>query len=138
MSGTRPLSVLLAGMTVLALVGMLTLVGLVIADWREFRHEQPTLIRQVADAVNRGDHLHYVVHLVQGRVADLCPCTRWYAEDQYARAVSHVRTERQRELVTTERPTTPMARVIDALGILDSGLHWADAAGTWTVKRTVS
>jgi len=137
MSGIRRLQFLLAGIACVALIGMVTLAGLVLADWREARSERSTLLSQLAYAVDRGDHLHYVVHLGLGRLADLCPCTRVLAEDQYVRALQHVRTERQEALVTSQRPQSPRALVGDAFEILDSGLRWADIATGWVASRVI-
>jgi hypothetical protein len=136
-SGTRPVSVLLAGLAGMALLGMVTLGGLLVADWREARHERGRLLAQVAHALDRGDRLHYVMHLVIGRVADLCPCTRGFAEDQYARALYHARTARQEALVTTERPTSTGDVLVDAVGMLGSGIRWTFTASAWLVGRAV-
>src|SRR5437763_429632 len=107
-------------------------------DWREIRYVRHGGLGQVAAAIDHGDHLHYVVHLAIGRAADLTPWTRKLADDQYLRAAQHVRTGRQEALVTTERPTTLKARVLDALGILDSGIHWGDIAANWAVRHVLS
>jgi len=100
------------------LIGLVTLVGLVAADWREARYERS-------------------VHLGFGRIADICPCTRRLAEDQYARALWHVRTERQEELVTSQRPRSPRARVDDTVEIVGSGFRWADTATGWAASRVL-
>lgn len=135
MHGARLLSVLLAGATCLALIGMLTFIGLFVADWREVRHQRPTIVGQVMTVLDHGDRLHYVVHLTLGRLADLNPYTEAFAEDQYDRAVRHARTERQVALVTTDRPSTFRQRVLDTLGIVGSGFNWAGTAGRWAVSR---
>ena len=132
------MSVLLAGAGCLAFIGMLTLAGLVVADWREVRYERATPLGQVAMAIDHGDRLHYVVHLAVGRLTDVTPWTTWYAEDQYNRAIRHAKTERQIALVTTDRPATLRQRVLDTLGVINSGFNWADDAGRWAVKRAAS
>jgi len=77
------------------------------------------------------------VHLGLGRLADLCPCTRGLAEDQYVRALQHVRTERQEALVTSQRPQAPRALVGDTVEILGSGFRWADTATGWVASRVI-
>ena len=105
------------------------MIGLVVADWREVRSQRGTLLGQVATAIDHGDHLHYVVHLTLGRVDDSTPFTEAFAEDQNDRAIRYARTPRQIALVTTDRPATLGEHVLDALGIVDSGVNWAHITG---------
>ena len=128
-------SPLLAGPALLAALGAATLVGLLAADVVEARAPGVSLAARVAQAADRGDRLHYVVHLVLGRVLDQCTCTVSLANDQSRRAVAHARTGRQAALVTTERPTAFGARIADAVGILGSGVGWASSAGAWLFGR---
>jgi len=137
MGGVRVVYLLLTGLACVILIGLVMLVGLVAADWREARSERSTFLTQLAYAVDRGDHLHYVVHLGLGRIADLCPCTRRLADDQYVRALWHVRTERQEALVTSQRPMSPRAFVDDTVEIMGSGFRWADTATAWVASRVL-
>jgi hypothetical protein len=73
----------------------------------------PSLAR-VALQVGHDDQVHYVGHLVAGRVLSLCSCTATLAERQYARGVYHARTPRQLALLTTARPTTLDQRLKEA------------------------
>jgi hypothetical protein len=53
-----------------------------------------------------GDHLHFAVHMLAGRLFDLCPCTRHKAAVQYVRASYHARKPTEVALVRNVRPTT--------------------------------
>jgi lysophospholipase L1-like esterase len=107
---------------------------LIVADWaEEGRYRRPGLPAQVGWVIEHGDRLHYVGHLLLGRVLDLCPCTVELASDQYERADAHARTVRQRALVTYERPHTPRAVLSDFGEIVTDGLRWGKQGVTWLV-----
>jgi hypothetical protein len=82
-------------------------------------------------AVRRGDHLHYGVHLMAGRVLDICPCTRNAALTQYQRARFHAVTPRERVVLGAIRPKTPEEWLEYAVGPLDVGLAWLGDAVAW-------
>jgi len=71
-------------------------------------------LRTFALQAAHADQVHYVGHLVAGRVLSLCPCTLQLAETQYAKGMYHARTTRQAALLTDARPTTLRARLIEA------------------------
>src|SRR5215212_4198364 len=120
---------------VMALVPTIIVAALVVADWRETRHRAPGVIPAVAHAVDRGDRLHYVGHLVLGLLFDVCPCTESIAADQYHRADQHARTARQRALVTSARPETLEEVPTDVGGIVMSGLRWGQHGAAWLLVR---
>jgi hypothetical protein len=68
--------------------------------------------------------LHYVVHLMLGRVLALDPSTRRLADWQYSKARYHSRTPHQLALVTTERPRSVAATISDAVRLSINGLEW--------------
>ena len=72
----------------------------------------PDLTR-VALQVGHDDQVHYVGHLLAGRVLSLCPCTATLAEHQYARGMYHARTPREKALLTTARPSTLRERLTE-------------------------
>jgi lysophospholipase L1-like esterase len=114
-------------------VPMVVLVAcLIVADWaEEGRYRRAGFPAQVGWVIEHGDRLHYVGHLLLGRVLDLCPCTDELAADQYDGADAHARTVRQRALVTDERPHTPQAVLSDFGEILTGGLRWGKQGVTW-------
>ncbi len=62
-----------------------------------------------------GDHLHFAVHMVAGRLLDFCPCTRQAARVQYWRASYHAKTATEAALVRNARPTTTHGWVVYAV-----------------------
>ncbi|MCC6176364.1 MAG: hypothetical protein IT305_13745 [Chloroflexi bacterium] len=119
-------------------LGLLTVLSsLLAADWVETRNPRESLPQQIAYAFDRGDRLHYVVHLAAGRAADLCACAPEFAQDQYRRAAYHARTDRQLALVTSERPTVLTAWVADTAGVLESGARWTGLAAGWVAERLI-
>jgi hypothetical protein len=60
------------------------------------------------------NQVHYVGHLLAGRLFSLCPCTTRLADDQYARGLYHAETPRQEALLTSQRPTSLRAHVAEA------------------------
>ena len=129
---------LVLSMGLVLVVVVVTLASLVVADWAEAQDRKSGLLPQLVYALDGGDHLHYVVHLVLGRVLDLCPGTRSLAEEQYRRAMAHARTGHQLALVTSQQPTTLRQRVADAAGMLGSGVRWGARGATWLVSSVAS
>lgn len=54
---------------------------------------------------DRGDHLHFAVHIIEGRIFDLCPCTRRAADAQYFYAHFHAVTKRQQAVAANSHPS---------------------------------
>jgi hypothetical protein len=111
---------------------------LVFADWTQARHwndGKDGLPGQLGAAIEYGDHLHYVGHLLLGRALDACACAEDVAADQYERAGWHGRTARQLALVTSDRPRTPPEWVGDGAGIVASGARWGWQGTLWLVAR---
>jgi hypothetical protein len=109
---------------------------LIFADWTEARHWDNRLPQQVGDAIEYGDHLHFVSHLVLGRLLSLTPWTKAVAADQYDRASAHATTARQRALVTSDRPQSPSDALLDLVGIIASGLRWGQRGAAWLLVRS--
>jgi hypothetical protein len=97
--------------TVVVAVGLIALLGMGAIT--------PSLTR-VALQVGHDDQVHFVGHLVAGRVLSLCPCTASLAENQYARGLYHARTPHQRALLTTARPTTLAQRLNETPGLVSA------------------
>ncbi|HEY1295527.1 MAG TPA: hypothetical protein VGJ60_20810 [Chloroflexota bacterium] len=95
---------MLSKVTVVA-IGLVAVLGLAALG--------PGLTR-VALQVGHDDQVHYVGHLVAGRIFSLCPCTANIAEHQYFRGMYHARTPREKALLTTARPTTWRERFDEA------------------------
>jgi hypothetical protein len=68
----------------------------------------PRLAQATLD-IAHDDQVHYVGHLVAGRLFSLCPCTLRLADEQYTRGLYHARTPKQVALLTTERSASPRA-----------------------------
>jgi len=62
---------------------------------------------RVAWVIDRGDHLHYAVHLFAARAFDLCPCTRRKADAHYFYARFHALTPHQKAAISNIRPRSP-------------------------------
>jgi hypothetical protein len=62
----------------------------------------------------RNNDVHYVGHLLAGRIFSLCPCTLRLAETHYVKGMYHARTPRQAALLTSQRPTSLRARIAEA------------------------
>jgi hypothetical protein len=107
--------VLRTGLLGLAVVGGITLVSLL------------PLVRDVALQAAHDDQVHYAGHLFAGRLLSLCPCGAQLAEVQYARAMYHAHTPRQRALLTTQRPTSARARLAEARMLADEAVRRVSA-----------
>jgi hypothetical protein len=112
--------------------------GLVFADWTQVRHRnggEDGLTGQLGAAIEYGDRLHYVGHLLLGRALDLCACAGDAAAEQYERAQWHGRTARQLALVTSSRPRSPAEWIGDSAGIVASGGRWGWQGTLWLASR---
>ncbi len=74
--------------------------------------------------LSHDDQVHYVGHLLAGRVLSLCPCTAQLAQRQYNRGLYHARTPLQMTLLTTEQPTNMHARLAETSLLASAGLRW--------------
>ena len=66
-----------------------------------------------AQSLAHDNQVHYIGHLLAGRLFSLCPYTSRLAEDQYARGLYHATTPRQKALLTSQRPTTLRAHLAE-------------------------
>jgi len=87
-----------------ALVGGITLALLFVADYNMAGSGSSDSRARVAWAFDRGDHLHFAVHLAAGRVFDLCLCTRRTADAHYFYAKFHALTRHQKAALSTIHP----------------------------------
>jgi plastocyanin len=104
---------------------------LVLADFTIAGNGSPDPLERARWVWDRGDHLHYAVHIAEARILDFCPCTRRAAATQYFRAHFHAVTPRQREVAANTRPATPSAWISYVFGPGAVGLEWAGDAITW-------
>jgi len=77
---------------------------LAVADFVGAGRQHGEGLARVGWTLRRGDHLHYAVHLMAGRVLELCPCTHAAASSQYERARYHALTRLQRTVVAPKQP----------------------------------
>ena len=124
----------LAGVA-LVLAPTLVLFSLIVSDWIEVRHRASAPVTGVMLTIDRGDRLHYVGHLMLGRVLDLCACAGELAADQYDRAAWHARTARQLALVTSGRPQAPAEWAADGAEAIASGARWGQRGSLWLLER---
>src|SRR4051812_15947096 len=73
-----------------------------------------TGLSRAALQIGHDDRVHYVGHLLAGRLLSLCPCGAPLAERQYARGMYHAHTPRQKALLTTARPATVRELLLEA------------------------
>jgi len=80
---------------------------------------------------DRGDHLHFAVHMIQGRIFDLCPCTRRAAANQYYEAHFHAITPRQVALAAMANPHSAADWAEYVFGPVGVGLDWVHDGIAW-------
>jgi hypothetical protein len=107
-----------------ALAMFVPLSGLALADFLDESVSGLGFMSRAHAVIDNGDRTHYAIHLALGRVLDLCPCTHDLADTQYWRARFHARTPHELQLVTQDRPVTPVERVADAADIVSGGVRW--------------
>jgi plastocyanin len=112
-------------------LGLFSLGLLGLADLSMAGNGSPDVGARAQWAWDRGDHLHYAVHILAGRVLDLCPCTRRAADAQYYYARFHAVTPRQRDVVSNTHPSSPAAFVAYVVGPAAVGLEWLGDGISW-------
>jgi uncharacterized membrane protein YedE/YeeE len=122
---------LLAAVMMLALLGVVGLGLLATSDYVGQASRISGTQNRLLWTLAHGDHLHFAVHMVAGRLLDLCPCTRHAAAVQYVRASYHAKTATELALVRNARPTSahgwlaytvaPAAVVVEWIG---NGISW--------------
>ena len=80
---------------------------------------------------HHGNRVHFAVHILAGRVLDVCPCTRGAAHTQYYRALFHVLTARQHAVALNTRPSTPAQWLDFVTGPFLVALDWIVDAFAW-------
>jgi plastocyanin len=115
----------------LALLSILSLGLLALADFAMAGNGSRDVGARAQWTWERGDHLHYAVHLVAGRVLDLCPCTRRAAAAQYHYAHFHAVTPRQVAVINNVHPATPGAWAAYIAGPFAVGLDWVGDGVHW-------
>jgi plastocyanin len=119
---------------VLGLAAFLVLFGLALlglADFSMAGNGSPEVRARAQWAWEHGDHLHYAVHILQGRALDLCPCTRRAADAQYYYAHFHAVTPHQAAVVSNIRPNNPAQWVAYAVGPPRVVLDWVGDGISW-------
>jgi hypothetical protein len=104
---------------------------LILADFATAERDHPDPRARIAWALRRGHHLHYAVHLIAGRLLDLCPCTRAAASTQYYRARFHAVTRRQRAVVAPRPSGAPTDWAAYAAGPMAVARDWIGDGVSW-------
>ena len=115
----------------LACVGLLSVFLLAFADFTIAGNGSQDFGERVRWTWDRGDHLHYGVHLVAGRILDLCPCTRRAADAQYYYARFHAVTPRQQAVLKSSRPGSLAGIGEYIVGPFGVGLDWIGDGIAW-------
>jgi plastocyanin len=126
---------LLVASAALLLLSLSAFALLAFADYTIAGNGSPDPAERARWVWERGDHLHYAVHLVQGRILDVCPCTRRAAAAQYYYARFHAVTPRQRAAVAGGQPNSPSAWVGYFAGPLGVGADWIGDGVAWLSGR---
>jgi plastocyanin len=122
-------SLLGVGLAVFLAVFGLALLG--VADFSMAGNGSPDARARLEWAWDRGDHLHFAVHILSARVLDVCPCTRRAADAQYYYARFHAVTPRQRAVATNTHPNNVGAFVGYVVGPAQVGLEWIGDGISW-------
>jgi len=113
------------------LVAALTLSLLTLADFEMAGNGSPSTAERLAWVWDRGDHLHFAVHIAQARLFDICPCTRRAAGDQYYEAHFHALTPHQVALAADSNPHTASDWVEYVVGPFAVGFDWIHDGIAW-------
>ncbi len=122
---------LLVGGRLVALVAVAPLALLSVADLVEGANLFSSPTDGVRWTLEHGDHLHFAVHVLSGRLLDVCPCTREAARDHYQRAQRHARSPRQMAAVSQVRPHSVGEWWEYATAPLRVGAEWARDGIAW-------
>jgi len=120
---------LAAGVGVLG--GLLGFGLLALADYDMAGNGSVSSAARLAWVWDRGDHLHFAVHIAQGRLFDICPCTRRAADYQYFKAHFHALTPHQAALVADSHPHSFSQLVEYVGGPVVVSLDWIHDGVTW-------
>jgi plastocyanin len=91
----------------------------------------PTAQGRMQWTLSHGDHLHFAVHMIAGRVLDVCPCTRRAASVQYWRASYHVATPIEAALVLNARPSSLQGWIVYAVAPVAVVAEWVGKGVAW-------
>jgi hypothetical protein len=116
---------------VLLMVAAIPLGLLALADYVSAGSNHGDGLTKVGWTLRRGNHLHYAVHLIAGRLLDLCPCTQAAAATQYCRARFHAVTRLQRAVVARRQPGTPTDWAAYATGPMAVAGDWIADGVSW-------
>jgi hypothetical protein len=127
----RVLGRLLLACVALGVMAMAGLGLLAAADYVGETGGIPTTAGRVEWTLHHGDHLHFAVHMVAGRVFDLCPCTRRAAAEQYWRASFHAQTPTEMALARNIRPRSFSGYVAYTMAPFAVGAEWIGKGVAW-------
>jgi plastocyanin len=130
-SGRRLLRWTLLSVGGLIAFGILSLFLLALADFEMAGNGSADARSRAAWVLDRGDHLHYAVHILQARVFDICPCTRRAAATQYFEAHFHALTPWQRAVAADTHPRTASEWAAYVIGPFMVGIEWAHDGVSW-------
>ena len=115
----------------LIVLGLASLLTLAYADFTISANGSADTGERIQWTIDHGDHLHYAVHLMAGRVLDLCPCTRRAADAQYYYAKFHAVTPHQQAVLKSSRPGGLGGLPAYIAGPFQVGFDWLGDAGSW-------
>jgi plastocyanin len=110
---------------------LVSLALLAFADYDMAGNGSSSSSARLAWVWERGDHLHFAVHIAQGRLFDICPCTRRAADYQYFKAHFHAVTPHQVALAADTHPHTPSQWVEYVAGPAVVSLDWIHDGVSW-------
>jgi plastocyanin len=113
------------------LCSMLGLGLLSFADYDMAGNGSTSSAARLAWVWQRGDHLHFAVHIAEGRLLDICPCTRRAANFQYFKAHFHALTPHQAALAADSNPHSLSQWAEYIGGPVVVSLDWIHDGMTW-------
>ncbi|MBV9168827.1 MAG: hypothetical protein JOZ81_01925 [Chloroflexi bacterium] len=120
----------LAAVCLVGCLGAVSLGALAVADLNDAPAQYTTLRSRAGWVLDRGNRLHYAVHITAGRILAICPCTRDAADRQYWRAGYHAVTPLQREVAQAPRPESASGWIDYMMGPVQVGLAWLEDAAS--------
>ena len=115
-------------------LGLLLLVSLGLLAYADFTmagNGSPDVRARAQWVWDRGDHLHFAVHIIEGRIFDLCPCTRRAADAQYFYAHFHAVTPHQGAVAANTHPASPQQWVDYVTGPFVVAGDWIHDGIAW-------